>query len=174
VYDDSVARRRLIPAWLRRGFQAGAIAALLSGGTLLAYHLSRPTPRVALPQGIDGALILVPALLALGVLAVSLPIFMAATRSEAIFGALVGFMVAADLLMAVSFVSRELIEVHFLTRSLPLGVVAAVLSVPVALVGLAASQFVSEHGFGHTAGLRGVIGAAVAAFAIALLWPFVG
>ena len=120
MYDAPVERRPLIPAWLRRGFQAGVIGALLSGGTLLAFHLSRPTPWVALPQGIDGSLILVPALLALGVLAVSVPIFMAATRSEAILGALTGFLVAADLLMAISFVAPQLIEVHFLSRNLPL------------------------------------------------------
>jgi len=64
-------------------------------------------PRLALPQGIDGSLILVPALLALGVLAVGLPIFLAATRTEAVLGAVAGFLVAADLLMAVSFVSRS-------------------------------------------------------------------
>ena len=174
MYDAPVERRPLIPAWLRRGFQAGVIGALLSGGTLLAFHLSRPTPWVSLPQGIDGSLILVPALLALGVLAVSVPIFMAATRSEAILGALTGFLIAADLLMAISFVARQLIEVHFLSRSLPLGVVSAVLSIPVAAVGIAAAQLVSEHGFGHNAGLRAVAGATLAAFAIALVWPFVG
>ena len=167
-------RRRLLPAWLRRGFEAGAIGALLSGGTLLAFHLSRPEPRLALPQGIDGSLILVPALLALGVLAVGMPIFLAATRTEAILGALAGFMVAADLLMAVSLVSRQLIVVHVLSRSLPLGVVAAVLAIPVALVGIAAGQLASEHGFGHSAGFRSVLGAAVAALAIALVWPYFG
>jgi hypothetical protein len=154
--------------------EAGAVGALLSGGTLLAFRLSRPAPRVALPQGIDGSLILVPALLALGVLAVGLPIFLAATRAEAILGALAGFMVAADLLMAVSFVSRQLIAVHPVSRSLPLGVVAAVLAIPVALVGIGVGPLVSEHGFGHSAGLRAVLGAAVAALAIALVWPYVG
>lgn len=174
MYDDRVERRRLLPPWLRRGFQAGALGALLSGGTLLAFQLSRPAPRVALPHGVDGSLILVPALLALGVLAVSLPIFMAATRSEAIFGALTGFLVAADLLMAVSFVSRQLIAVHFLSRALPLGVVSAVLAIPVAVAGIAAAQLVSEHGFGRTAGLLASLGGAVAALAIALVWPYVG
>jgi hypothetical protein len=169
-----VERRRLIPAWLRRGFEAGAIGAVLSGGTLRAFHLSRPEPRLALPQGIDGSLILVPALLALGLLAVGMPIFLAATRTEAILGALAGFMVAADLLMAVSLVSRQLIAVHLLSRSLPLGVVAAVLAIPVALVGIGVGQLASEHGFGHSAGVRGVLAAAVAALAIALVWPYVG
>lgn len=166
--------RRLIPAWLRRGFAAGAVGGLLSGATLLAFHLSRPEPRVALPQGIDGALILVPALLALGVLAVSLPIVLAATRSEAVFGALVGFMVAADLLMAVSFVSSQQIAVHVLSRSLPLGVVAAVLAIPAAVAGIAVGSLASEHGFGHSAGLRAVLAGGIGALAMALVWPYVG
>jgi hypothetical protein len=169
-----VEPRRLIPPWLRRGFQAGAIGALLSGGTLLAFHLSRPAPRVSLPQGIDGSLILVPALLALGVLAVGLPVFLAATRAEAIFGALAGFMVAADLLMAVSLVSRQLIAVHVLSRSLPLGVVAAVLAIPPALAGIAVGPLASEHGFGRSAGLRAVLVGAIAALAMALIGPYAG
>ncbi len=167
-------RRRLIPPWLRRGFEAGAIGALLSGGTLLAFQLSRPEPRLALPQGIDGSLILVPALLALGVLAVGLPIFLAATRTEAVLGAVAGFLVAADLLMAVSFVSRQLIAVHWLSRSLPLGVVAALLAIPVAVVGIVIGPLASEHGFGHSSGLRAVLAGAVVALALALIGPYVG
>jgi hypothetical protein len=169
-----VERRRLIPPWLRRGFEAGAIGALLSGGTLLAFRLGRPEPRVALPQGIDGSLILVPALLALGVLAVGLPIFLAATRTEATLGALAGFLVAADLLMAASFVSRQLVAVHWLSRSLPLGMVAAVLAIPVAAVGIAVGPLASELGFGHSSGLRAVLAGAVVAVALALIGPYVG
>jgi hypothetical protein len=167
-----VERRRLLPAWLRRGFEAGALGALLSGGTLLAFRLSWPAPRVALPQGIDGSLILVPALLALGVLAISLPIFLAATRAEAILGALAGFMVAADLLMVVSLISRQSIFVHALSRSLPLGVVAAVLAIPAGLVGLVVGPLTTELGFGHSAGLRAAVGAAVAVLPLALVGPF--
>jgi hypothetical protein len=167
-----VERRRLLPAWLRRGFEAGALGALLSGGTLLAFRLSWPAPRVALPQGIDGSFILVPALLALGVLAISLPIFLAATRAEAILGALAGFMVAADLLMVVSLISRQSIFVHALSRSLPLGVVAAVLAIPAGLVGLVVGPLTTELGFGHSAGLRAAVGAAVAVLPLALVGPF--
>jgi hypothetical protein len=166
--------RPRIPAWLSRGFQVGFVGALLSGGTLVAFELSRPAPRVALPQGIDGSLILVPALLALGVLAVGLPIFLAATRTEAILGALSGFLVAADLLMALSFVSRQLIAVHWLARSLPLGVVAAVLAIPVAAAAIVAGPLTSELGFGHSSGLRAVVVGAVVALALALAGPWVG
>jgi hypothetical protein len=168
-----VERRRLLPAWLGHGFEAGALGALLSGGTLVAFRLSGPAPRVALQQGIDGSLILVPALLALGVLATSLPIFLAATRAEATLGALTGFLVAADLLMLVSLISRQSIFVHALSHSLPLGVVAALLSIPSVLVGLAVGPLTSELGFGHSAGLRAAIGAAVAVLPLALVGPFV-
>jgi len=169
-----MAPRRLLPPWLRRGFQAGAIAALLSGCTLLAFELSRPAPRVALPQGIDGSLILVPALFALGVVAIGLPIFLAATRSEATLGALAGFLVAADLLMAVSFVSRQLIAVHAVSRSYPLGVVATVLAILPALVGIAVGPIASHHGFGRAAGLRTILAGGIAALAMALVGPYVG
>ena len=130
-------RRRLLPAWLGHGFEAGALAALLSGGTLVAFRLSGPAPR------------------------------------EAILGALAGFLVAADLLMVVSLISRQSIFVHALSHSLPLGVVAALLSIPSVLVGLAVGPLTSELGFGHSAGLRAAIGAAVAVLPLALVGPFV-
>ena len=167
-------RRRLIPRWVRRGFEAGAVGAVLSGGTLLAFQLSRPAPRLALPQGIDGSIILVPAILAMGVLAISLPIFAAATRAEAVLGAVTGYLVAADLLMAVSFVARQSVRVYVLVHSLPLGLVAALLAIPVALVGILVGTLSSEHGFGHAAGLRAVIAASAVALAMAALGPWVG
>ena len=167
-------RRRILPRWLGRGLQAGVIAAVLSGGTLLAFQLSRPAPRLALPQGIDGSLILIPAILALSVLAISMPIFTAATRSEAILGAAAAFLVAADLLMAVSLVARQSITVHVLVHSLPLGVVAALLAIPAALAGIAAGALVSEHGFGHSAGLLAVLAASIVGVAMALIGPYAG
>jgi hypothetical protein len=168
-----VLRRRFLPRWLVRGLQAGLLGAVLSGGTLLAFQLSRPAPRLALPQGIDGVLILVPALLALAVLAVSMPVFMAATRSEALLGSVAGFLVAADLLMAVSFVARQSITVHVLFSSLPLGVVAALLSVPAALLAIVAGPVASELGFGHSAGLRAVVVGAIVTIPLAIAGPFV-
>ena len=174
MYDARVDRHRILPHWVVRGIQAGLIGAALSLGTLLAFQLSRPEPRLALPQGLDGALILVPAILALSVLAISMPIFMAATRADAILGAVAGFLVAADLLMAVSLVSRQSIAVPMLDYRLPLGVVAAALALPAALVGLATGQLLSEHGFGHKAGLRTVIAATIVGALAALVFPFAG
>jgi hypothetical protein len=174
VYDERVERRRIIPRWIGRGFQAGALGAVLSGGTLLAFQVSRPDPRLALPQGIDGSLILVPAILALGILATSLPIFAAATRAEAILGSVTGFLVAADLLMAFSYMVRQSVRVYVVVHSLPLGVVAAALAIPVAAIGIAVGTMASEHGFGHSAGLRAVVAASIVAVLAAAIGPWAG
>jgi hypothetical protein len=168
-----VMRRRLFPHWLRRGLQAGALGAILSCGTLLAFELSRPAPRLALPHGVDGSLIVVPALLALGVLAVGIPVVLAATRTEAILGAVAGFMVGADLLMLISLVFRQSVAVDSIGGSWPLGVLAAILACPVALAGIVLGPLFETHGFGRSAGLRAVVASAVAATVIALAAPFV-
>jgi hypothetical protein len=168
-----VLRERLLPHWLRLGLKAGAIAALMSGGTLLAFRLAWSTPRAALPQSIDGSLILVPALLALGVLAGALPAFLATTRTEAVLGSAAAFLVGADLLMIFSFVSQQLVDVPLLARSMPLGVVAAALSIPATLAALGAGPLASEFGFGQSAGKRAALGAGVAVVILALAGPFV-
>ncbi|MGD0248913.1 MAG: hypothetical protein ABSB75_07665 [Candidatus Limnocylindrales bacterium] len=152
--------RRLIPPWLRRGFEAGVIGALLAVGTLVAFQLSRPAPRLDLPNGLDGALILVPAVVALGIFVVSYPTFLAATREDAVLGVVAAFLVAADVLMLVSLVARDEVMVHPLGRSLPLGAVAAAVAVPVALAGLLVGQLTTPLGFGRLAGLRSALGGA--------------
>jgi hypothetical protein len=165
-----MSRRRLIPPWIRHGFEAGVVGALLSAGTLVAFQYSRPLPRNFVPNGLDGAMILVPAVLALGVFCVSYPIVIAPTRSDAIQGAVVAVLVAADALMLISLVARDSVIVHPIGRGLPLGVIAAALSAPVAIVALLAGQVGSSLGFGRSAGLRSAItgalfGAAVVALA---------
>ena len=152
-----------IPPWMRRGFpgRRDGGAPVLRDPLGVPAEPARPPPGSA--QRIDGSLILVPALAALAVLAVCCPTFLAATRTEAVLGAVAGFLVAADLLMAVSFVSRQLIAVHWLSRSLPLGVVAALLAIPVAVVGIVIGPLASEHGFGHSSGLGAVLAGAVGA-----------
>ena len=156
-----MVRRRLIPPWLRRGFEAGVIGALLSVDTLVAFQLSRPAPRLVLPNGLDSALILTPAVVALGIFVVSYPTFLAATREDAILGVVAAFLVAADAFMLISFVARDEVLIHPLGRSLPLGVVAAAVAVPVALAGLLIGQLTAPFGFGRSAGLRSAIGGAV-------------
>jgi hypothetical protein len=166
-------RRRLFPRWLRRGLQAGAMGALLSCGTLLAFDLSRPAPRLALPNGIDGSLIIVPALLALGVLAAGVPVVLAATRTEALLGSAAGFMVGADLLMLISLFFPQQVAVGSLGVSWPLGVLAAVLACPAGLAGVLVGPLLEAHGFGWSAGLRAVVASVVVATVVALAAPFV-
>lgn len=147
-------RPRLLVPWLRRGLEAGVFGALLSAGTVLAFQLSVPEPRLTLPTGVDGALILAPAVLALAVFCVSYPVMLAATREEALMGAIVAFLVAADLLMALSVVLDESIRYHPLARMMPLGVLAAGLAVPPAVVGLLVGQLTTSLGFGRSAAYR--------------------
>jgi hypothetical protein len=154
--------RRVLPPWLRRGVEAGVIGAILSVGTLVAFQLSRPAPRLALPHGFDTSMILAPAVVALGILVVAYPTFLAATREDAILGVVAAFLVAADAFMAVSFVAGNDVLVHPLARSLPLGVVAAAAAVPVALAGLVIGQLSAPLGFGRSTGLRSAMAGAVA------------
>ena len=152
--------RRLIPRWLRRGFEAGAIGALLAVGTLVAFQLSRPAPRLALPNGLDSALILTPAVVALAIFAVSYPTFLAATREDAVLGVVAAFLIAADAFMLISLLARDEVLIHPLGRSLPLGVVATGVAVPAAIAGLLIGQLTAPLGFGRSAGLRSALGGA--------------
>jgi hypothetical protein len=165
--------RVALAPWIRRGLEAGLVGALLSGATLVAFRFSRPDPRVALPHGLDGAMILVPALLALGVLTVSYPTFLAATRSDAVLGGVAAFLVAADLLMAVSLVAGASIWVNLLSRPLPLGTVAAALAVPAGAAGLLFGQLTTPLGFGRSAGVRSAAVAGGACMVLAVLGAFV-
>lgn len=117
-------------------------------------------PRLALPNGLDGSLILTPAVVALGVFVVSYPTFLAATRGEAVLGAVAAFLIAADAFMLVSVVAPDLVLVHPLGHKYPLEVVATVLAAPVAAGGLLIGQLTAPLGFGRSAGLRSAVGGA--------------
>jgi hypothetical protein len=71
--------------------------------------------------------------------------------------------------MLISLVTRDSVMVHPLARSLPLGMVAAALSLPVAIVALLIGQTTSSLGFGRSAGLRSAVGGAVLGLALVLL-----
>lgn len=160
-------RPRILAPWLRRGLEAGIFGALLSFGTLLAFHFSRPEPRVTLPNGIDGALILTPAILALGVFSVSYPAFLGATREDAVLGAAAAFLIGADLLMLASLVIADSIFVGHTGRTLPLGMVSAVTAVPVAVIGLGIGQ-ITTLGFGRSAAFRTAAAALAAGIIVTL------
>jgi len=149
-----------LPNWLRRGIEAGVVGGGLAMGTLASLQLSRPEPRLVIPNGLDGALMFAPAIMALGVFVVAYPTFLAATRGEAILGVAAAFLIAADALMLLSFVVGDQVIVHPLSRSLPLGVVAAALALPVALLGLLVGQITAPFGFGRSAGLRSALAGA--------------
>ena len=151
---------RFLPPWLRRGLEAGVICGLLAAGTLVAFQLSRPAPRLTLPNGIDTSLILTPAMVALGVLAVSYPTFLAATRREAVLGVIAALFVGADGFLLVSLVARDAVMVHPLGRSLPLGLIALALAVPVAVAATLIGQLTSPLGFGRSTGLSSTLGGA--------------
>lgn len=163
-----MTRRRLIPIWLRRGIEAGVPGALLSAGTFVAFEASRPAPRLTLPHGLDGAMILLPAVLALGVLAIAYPIALAATRQEAWLGAAAAFLIAADVLMIISLVRPESILLRIVPRSVPLGIVALGLALPVAFVASLAGQLSPTPGFGRSSGLRSVVAGSVATVLVVL------
>ncbi len=146
--------RQLLVPWLRRGIEAGVFGALLSGGTILAFQFSREPPRQTLPNGLDGAMILTPAVLALAVFTVSFPAFLAATREEAVLGAVAAFLIAADLLMLVSLIVGDTILYHPVSRWLPLGVVSVMLAVPPAIIAVAVAQLTTPLGFGRSAAFR--------------------
>ena len=133
---------------------------MLAVGTLVAFQLSRPAPRLALPTGLDTSLILTPAMDALGILAVSYPTFLAATRREAILGIVTALFVAADAFLLVSLVARDEVLVHPLGRSIALGLIAIALAVPVAIAATLIGQLSSPLGFGRSAGLRSAVGGA--------------
>jgi hypothetical protein len=167
-----VSNRRFIPVWLRRGFEAGVVGALLALGTLVAFQLSRPEPRLFIPNGLDGSMILTPAVVALGVFVVTYPTLLAATRQEAVLGVMAAFLIAADVLLFISLSERDSVMVHALSRSVPLGVIGVLLAVPVAAVALVVGQMSAPLGFGRSAGLRSAVAGVVASLAIVLLAGF--
>ncbi len=165
-------RRRFLPPWLRVGVQAGVVGALLSLGTLVAFQLGRPAPRLTLPHGFDTSLILSPAVVALGILVVAYPTFLAATREDAIMGVIAAFLVAADAFMLASFLVGQEVYVHPLARSLPLGVVASAAAFPAALAGLLIGQLSAPLGFGRSTGLRSAVGSAIVGLAAVVAVAF--
>jgi hypothetical protein len=155
---------RRLPAWLRRGLEAGLFA------TVLALLIVFVVPRGAgagvartLGSGPDGPLAMALPVLAIGVFAVTYPIMLAATRSEAILAAILAVVVAADLVTMLTAAMGDRIALHGGYQVLPSGLLATLLAVPSATIGLAASQLFSRFGFGRQAGrIAGVSSAVVA------------
>jgi hypothetical protein len=157
--------RLRLPAWRRRGFEAGLFAALLSLVTVVVLEWERPAvgPTI-LPGGLGAGLTLALPVLSIGVLAVAYPVTLAATRDDAILGAIAGWLVAADLLALVTVLIDQRVLLLGSGATVPLGIVAGLFAAPAALGGLLAAQLLTPLGFGRRAGRI----AAVAATAIAV------
>jgi hypothetical protein len=159
------------PRWLRRGLEAGLFAGLLSLLTVIAYRWDRGAAVgvATLPVGLTGSIVLALPVLAVGVFAVVYPVGLAATRLDAILGAVTGAIVAADLLALITVAAAERVTILGGVSVLPVGFLAAILATPAAVGGIAASQLFSPHGFGRRAGRIGAVAAIIVATPILLV-----
>lgn len=159
------------PRWLRRGLEAGLFAGLLSLLTVIAYRWDRGAAVgvATLPVGLTGSIVLALPVLAVGVFAVVYPVGLAATRLDAILGAVTGAIVAADLLALITVAAGERVAILGGANVLPVGFLAAILATPAAVGGIAASQLFSPHGFGRRAGRIGAVAAIIVATPILLV-----
>jgi len=159
------------PRWLRRGLEAGLFAGLLSLLTVIAYGWDRGAAVgvATLPVGLTGSIVLALPVLAVGVFAIAYPVGLAATRLDAILGAVTGAIVAADLLALITVAAGERVAIVGGANVLPVGFLAAILATPAAVGGIAASQLFSPHGFGRRAGRIGAVAAVIVATPILLV-----
>jgi hypothetical protein len=158
-----------LPAWLRRGLEAGLFAACLSLVTVvtLGWEHRGPGP-VILPAGLGAGLTLALPVLSIGVLAVAYPVTMAATKGDAILGAITAWIVA-DLLAIVTVVIDQRLLLRESGVTVPLGIVAGLFAAPAALAGLLAAELLTPLGFGRRAGRAAAIAALIVAVAILLV-----
>ena len=169
-YSSGMGHLRL-PAWLRRGLEGGAFASLFSMITVVTLSWERDGPGpLILPAGLGSSLVLALPVLAMGVVAVAYPVMMAATRSDAVLGAVVGWIVGADLIAILTVASDQRVLLLGAGVTVPLGVVAGAAAAPAALGGLLAAELFTPLGFGRRAARL----AAGAATTIALLVLVVG
>ena len=160
-----------LPAWLRRGLEAGLFAGLLSMLTVVTYHWDRSAAVgvAPLPAGLAGTIVLALPVLAVGVFAVAYPVGLTATRLDAVLGAATGAIVAADLLTMITVAAGERVAILGGANVLPVGFLAAALAAPAAVGGIAASQLFSQHGFGRRAGRVGAIASVIVAVPILVI-----
>lgn len=164
-----------LPAWLRRGLEAGVFAALLSLITVVVLGWERPAagPTI-LPGGLGAGLTLALPVLSIGVLAVAYPVALAATRGDAILGAVAGWIVGADLLALATVLVDQRLLLLGAGVTVPLGIVAGLFAAPAALGGLLAAQLFTPLGFGRRAGrIAAVVATAVATPILLFVVPLV-
>jgi hypothetical protein len=162
-----MVRRGSIPTWLRRGLEGGLLAGIVAAATLLGSGLGPDAQPRAMAPGPAGTIVLAAPVLSLAVLAISYPLVMAATRFDAVLGAVAAFLIAADLVVLAG--GRLLLGNR--EQAIGTGLFVVLLALGPAVVGLAAGELLSPVGFGRRAGSWSAVTAAavsVVALAIAL------
>lgn len=162
--------QQLVPPWLRRALVAAVVSAVVAIGALAGAGLASGGP-YALPPGPAGALLLAPAIFALAVLPIAYPIAMAATRGDAVLGAVAAFLIASDL--TIVFAGARVVMAPGGVE-LASGLLAGTLAVGPALIGLLCGEFLTPFGFGRRAGAIVALTAAVAAAAVLAAIAFAG
>jgi hypothetical protein len=158
-----------LPAWLRRGLEAGVFATLLSLVTVVTLGWEQPGPGpVILPSGLGAGLVLALPVLSLGVLAVAYPVAMAATKGDAILGAIAAWIVGANLLAIITVLMGQRLLLVGAGITVPFGIAAGLLAAPAALSGLLAAELFTPLGFGRRAGRFAAIAATVVGVPILL------
>jgi hypothetical protein len=135
---------------------------------VLGWETRLPGP-IVLPGGLGATVALALPVLSIGVLAVTYPIAYAATRGDAILGAITGWVVGADLLALATVLVDQRILLLGPGTAVPLGIVAGLLAAPAALGGLLAAQLFTPLGFGRRAARYAAVASALIATAILLV-----
>ena len=154
--------RQLVPPWLRRALEAAAVSGVVAIGALAGAGLASGGPYV-LPPGVQGALLLAPAVFALAVLPVAYPVAMAATRGDALLGALAALLIASD--VTIVFAGGR-VALTAGGPELGSGLLVSMLAVGPAIVGLLSAQVFTPLGFGRRAGAIVAVVAAILAVVV--------
>jgi hypothetical protein len=156
--------------WLRRGLEGAVIGGGVAVVSLLGIGLGSGGsggPGVVLPSGPAGALLLAPAVLAIGAVAPTYPVAMAATRGDAVLGAIAAYLLAADVCVIVAGGSVTLERSGI---SLGAGLLSGLLSVVPAIAATVAGQLATPLGFGRRAGaVTATVGVVAGLVALALV-----
>ena len=155
-----------LATWLRRGLEAGLFASVLA--LLIVFvtpeRAAAPAGIRTLGSGLDASLAMTLPVIAIGVFAVTYPVAFTATRSEAILAAVVAVLVAADLVTLLTAAMGDRIALRGGIQVLPSGLLATLLALPPATLGLAAAQLFTPFGFGRRAArVAGLVSGATAA-----------
>jgi hypothetical protein len=156
----------IFPPWLRRGLEVALVAAIVAIASLWGDRLDAGGAAFPLPSGPPAALLLAPAVLAVSVLPVTYAVAMAATRGDALMGAVAGFLVAVDLVIV--FTGAR-VSMDRLGLTLPGGVLVGLLALAPALAGLVGSQVGASFGFGRRAGAVAAVASALTGAVVLLV-----